>query len=184
MFFQLEPDLSGFALTADGLLDERDLSEKEKVLLALKLPRCPLPSHTNQVAVSICLHLDGCKMRRGHEEEAWLQSHPSRQSQSASGELSCLKYGCCRKGPLGEKNNDNKKNDFITGSRTGDVFDLLLLLPSIMVLNNGCSLEARAMSHCKPTLLQNKMSPMHHRRPAGPSDDSYSVAPPVSSVPN
>lgn len=35
MFFQLEPDVSGFALTADGLLDERDLSEKEKVLLAL-----------------------------------------------------------------------------------------------------------------------------------------------------
>lgn len=83
----------------------------------------------------------------------------------------------------GEKKTQ-QKNDFITGSRTGTIFDLLLLLPSIMVLNNGCSLEARAMSHCKPTLLQNKMSQMHHRRPAGPSDDSYSVAPPVSSVPN
>lgn len=116
-FFQLEPDLSGFALTADGLLDERNLSEKEKVLLALKLPRCPLPSHTNQVAVSICLRLDGCKIRRGHEEEAWLQSHPSRQSQSASGELLCLKYGCCCKGPLGKKKPNKKTTSLLAAGQ-------------------------------------------------------------------
>lgn len=146
---------------ADGPLDERNLSEGRKVHLALKLPA------RNQVSVSVCLRLDGCKIRPGHEGGAWLQSHPSRQSQSASGELLGLKYGCCRNGPLGEKKkNPTKKNDFISGSRTGGAFDPPLLPPSIAPLNNGCSLEARAMSRCKPTLLQKKMSQMHHRRPA------------------
>lgn len=102
----------------------RNLSEKKKVHVAWKLSRCPLPTHTHtQVAVSICLRLDGCKIRRGDEEEAWLQSHPSRQSQSASGELFCLRYGCCCKGPLegwgvgeGQKKNDSRQATYSTYS--------------------------------------------------------------------
>lgn len=101
--------------TFDGRFQE----EKERVDIALKLPHCPLPLCTNQLAVYICRRLDCCKIR-GKEEEERLQSHPSGQSQSASGKLLCLKYGCCYKHPLWENKKPWAKiNDFCTGSRTG-----------------------------------------------------------------
>lgn len=147
------------------------------------MPHCPLPLHTNQVAGYISLRLDSCKICCKEEEEQAAITSVSAKSISFWKTIMLEIWMLLQRTPVGKKQTPNKINDFYTGSRTGDVLDLLLLLPSIMVLKNGCSLEAIAKSRYKSTLLQKKMSQMHHRRPAVPSNGSDSVVPLVSSVP-
>lgn len=166
---------------ADRLVNERNLSEK-KSGRCIKNASLPFAfAHQS----SGCLNLPPSgqlqNMLQGRSRAAAITSI-SAKSISSWKTIMLEIWMMLQRTSVGKKNKQKKKH-FYTGSRTGDVLDLHLLLPSITVLNNGCCLEAFPKSRCKPTLLQTKMSQMHHRCPVGPSNGSDSVVPLVSSVP-